>query len=417
MTDTAGANEFAFNPFDPSQTQHMWDLMARMRREQPVNRPMDGFVYTAGYAETKATFRDAKRFSSAEGFRAPGVVVSDEESFLGEIDPPLHTNVRRLLVRAFTPQTAAAVEPWTRQYVRRMLADLVRDGGGDLMQTLSVPLPGAVTAHSLGMPEDKLERLSYLCNELLHSTWPQTNATEDGVGIAGAFPELAAIIDTAITEHRALGSSGPDDLLTRMITAVDASGARLSDVHIRTLSVNAIAGSLSLTYMLGNLLHRFVTDEAGFTSRLRADRDLIPMAVEESLRFEAPVLFLFRTAKDDVEIGGCPVHKGERVIVGIASANRDEDVFEHAGEFFLDRSALPDNHLSFGEGPHLCLGNHLTRMIGRVVLEEAVDHFAPGELQLADGYEFSLVPMFLEYGPETLDVVVRRSADDAGLAQ
>ena len=132
------------------------------------------------------------------------------------------------------------------------------------------------------------------------------------------------------------------------------------------------------------------------------------MAVEESLRYEAPVLFLFRTAKDDVEIGGCPVHKGERVIVGIASANRDENVFEHAEEFCLDRSSLPDNHLSFGEGPHLCLGNHLTRMIGRVVLEEAVDHFAPGALRLADGYRLSLVPMFLEYGPETLDVTVSR---------
>jgi len=108
MTET---NEFAFDPFDPSQTQHMWDLMARMRREQPVVRPMDGFVYLASHADNKAVFRDAKRFSSAEGFRAPGVVVPDEESFLGEIDPPLHTNVRRFLLRAFTPQTAAAVEP------------------------------------------------------------------------------------------------------------------------------------------------------------------------------------------------------------------------------------------------------------------------------------------------------------------
>src|SRR5438067_8354296 len=248
MTDAQAPNEFAFNPFDPSQTQHMWDLMARMRREQPVNRPMEGFVYTAGHAETKATFRDAKRFSSAEGFRAPGVVVSEEESFLGEIDPPLHTKVRRLLVRAFTPQTAAAVEPWTRAYVRRILTHLIDGGGGDLMQKLCVPLPGAVTAHSLGMPEAQLERLSYLCNELLHSTWPQTNATDDGVGIAGAFPELAQIIDTAIAEHRGMGPDAPDDLLTRMITAEEADGSGLSDVHIRTLSVNAIAGSLSLTY-------------------------------------------------------------------------------------------------------------------------------------------------------------------------
>ena len=111
MTNSHASDDFTFNPFDPAQTQHMWELMARMRREQPVNRPTEGFVYVASHADNKAVFRDAKRFSSAEGFRAPGVVVPEEESFLGEIDPPLHTRVRRLLVRAFTIQTAAAVEP------------------------------------------------------------------------------------------------------------------------------------------------------------------------------------------------------------------------------------------------------------------------------------------------------------------
>lgn len=404
MSETTDANEYAFNPFDPSHTQHMWDLMARMRAERPVNRPMEGFVYLASHADNKAAFRDAKRLSSAEGFRAPGVVVSDEESFLGEIDPPLHTKVRRFLLRAFTVQTANAVEPWTRDYVRSILTGIVQAGGGDLLPELCVPVPGAVTGHSLGLPEGELERVAYLCNELLHSTWPQMNATEDGEGIAGAFPELAEIVDGAIAEHRSLGEDAPDDLLTRMIRA-EADGQRLSDVHIRTLAVNAVAGSLSLTYMLGNLLYRFVTDESGFTSQLRADRSLIPMAVEESLRFEPPVLFLFRTAKADVEFSGCPVHEGERIITGIASANRDETVWEHADEYRLDRETLPDNHLSFGEGPHLCLGNHLTRMIGRVVLEEAIDHFPAGSLRLAEDYELRLVPMFLEYGPDSLPVV------------
>src|SRR5205085_598725 len=147
----------------------------------------------------KAVFRDARRFSSAEGFRGPGVVVGEEESFLGEIDPPLHTRVRRLLVRAFTIKTAAAVEPWTRDSVGGMLDSIVTEGGGDLMQALCVPLPGAVTAHALGIRDEHHGELTRLCNELLHSTWPQLNATDQGEGIAGAFPELAEIVDTAIT--------------------------------------------------------------------------------------------------------------------------------------------------------------------------------------------------------------------------
>lgn len=395
--------DFSFNPFDPSETQHMWDLMARMRREQPVNRPLDGFVYVADHADVKATFRDAKTFSSAEGFRSPGVVVSDEESFLGEIDPPLHTDVRRFVLQAFTPAAAVASEPWTRHTVRRMIDRVVAQGGGDLMAAICTPLPGAAAAHGLGLPDDIHEQLTTWTTELLHSTWPATNETERGVGIGGAFPEFAEILDRAIASHRSCGADAPDDLITRMVQA-EHNGVQLTDLHIRTLAVNSIAGSLSTTYLLGNLLHRFVSDPDGFTEVLRAEPDLIPMAVEESLRFEPPVLFLFRTATTDATVGGCPVHQGERVLVGIASANRDEKVYEHADEFRLDRDRLPDDHLSFGAGPHLCLGNHLTRQIGRVVLEEMLAAFGPGALVLADDYEKRLVPMFLEYGPETLDV-------------
>jgi cytochrome P450 len=293
--------------------------------------------------------------------------------------------------------------------VRGMLSGITAAGDADLMKALCVPLPGSVTAHSLGLPTEQHDQLTGWCNELLHSDWPQMNATERGEGIGGAFPELAGAIDAAIAEHRALGDAAPDDLLTRLSTFEAGDGSKLTDLHVRTLSVNSIAGSLSLTYMLGNLLYRYLSDEEDFTSVLRADPSLIPLAVEESLRYEPPVLFLFRTAKDDIEVGGCPIRKGERVILGMASANRDEQVWDHADEYRLDRDALPYEHVSFGEGPHLCLGNHLTRMIGRVVLEEMLDAFAPGEIALAPSFEYRLVPMFLEYGPESLEAVVVKS--------
>jgi cytochrome P450 len=401
MTD-----DYAFNPFDPAETQHMWDLMARMRADAPVTRPVDGMVYLARYADNAEVFKDAKRFSSGEGFRGPGVVVPEEESFLGEIDPPLHPRIRRLLLRAFTLQQANAAEAWTRARVRGMLDAFVARGGGDLMHDVAVPLPASVAAHALGVPDEHHDKVSQWCHDLLHSTWPQTNATELGVGIGGAFPEFAALLDGLVAERRALGEAAPDDLLTRMVQARDKDGAGgLTDVHIRTLAVNTLAGSLSSTYLLGNLFHRFVSDPDNFTEVLRADPSKIPLAVEESLRFEPPVLFLFRTATADTEIGGCPIGRGERVITGIASANRDETKYEHADEYRLDRPSLPE-HLAFGVGPHICLGDHLTRVEGRVVLEEMLDVFGPGELTLAPGYEKRLVAMFLEYGPETLDCVI-----------
>jgi cytochrome P450 len=189
-----------------------------------------------------------------------------------------------------------------------------------------------------------------------------------------------------------------------MVRTVDDEGWRIGSHHVRTLVVNALSGSLSASYMIGNLLYRLFTD-GSFGAALRADQAKVGLAVDESLRFESPVTFLFRTAREDAEIGGTPVYKGEHIMLGIAAANRDEDVWEHAEEFRLDREGATE-HLAFGFGPHICLGNHLTRMIGRVVLEEVMERFGENGLRLADGYEWVCVDHLQEYGPEALDVVV-----------
>jgi hypothetical protein len=191
-----------------------------------------------------------------------------------------------------------------------------------------------------------------------------------------------------------------------MVQTVDDDGWHLSEQHVRTLSVNILAGSLSASFMVGNLMYRYLDASTGFATAIRDDPSVIPAAVDESLRHEAPVMFLFRTARVDTTIGGCPVHEGEHVMLGIGAANRDEAVYREPEEFRLDRTGEPE-HLAFGAGPHLCLGNHLTRMAGAVVLEEVLSLFAPGELELAPGYEWKCVDHIMEYGPETLDVVVR----------
>jgi cytochrome P450 len=398
-------SELAFDPLDASRTKDP-ELMARIRRERPVCRPAEGIVFTSRYHDTAETFRDAKRFSSVGDMRAPGVVVPEEERFLGELDAPLHPKIRRVLLKGFTRRAAAEAEPWTRSSARCRLEALAARGGGDLMQALAIPLPGSVAAHALGIPDELHDRMMRWCDELLHSTWPATGRTERGVGIAGAFPEFAAVLDELIRERRAAGPRTSDDLLGLMVHAEDADGWRIAPQHVRTLTVNILAGSLSASYLLGNLLYRLLTDEK-FADALRADRRKIPLAVEESLRLEAPVTFLLRTAREDTEIGGCPVRRGEHVMLGIASANRDETVYERADEFRLDRVDPPE-HLAFGLGPHVCLGNHLTRMVGKVVLEETLDRFAPGDLRLAEGYRWVCVDHLQEYGPETLDVVVAR---------
>jgi cytochrome P450 len=404
MSDGTADSELTFDPMDQTKTKD-WAFLARLRKECPVSRPVEGLVFTARYEDTARGYRDAKTLSSAGDMRAPGVTVPEEEQFLGEIDAPLHPRIRRLLLPGFTPAAASRSEEWTRRNVRRRLDAVAGAGKGDLMAEIAFPLPGSIAAHELGIPEDLHDPVMEWCNELLHSAWPTHGKTERGEGIAGAFPELAATIDEQIALRRTPSGADPQDLLALMVQTVDTDGWRLSEQHVRTLAVNILAGSLSASYMIGNLLYRYLDEGDDFARTIQADRSLIPASVDESLRLEAPVLFLFRVARQDTTIGGCPVHQGEHVMLGIGAANRDEEVFADSDQFRLDRKGEPE-HLAFGAGAHLCLGNHLTRMAGKVILEEVLDVFPPGRLRLVPGYTWRCVDHLMEYGPETLDVVV-----------
>lgn len=403
MSDTDP--EVTLDPQDQTRTKD-WALLDHFRATEPVLRAAPGLLFTTRFADTATGFRDAKRFSSVGDMRAPGVVVDDDERFLGEIDAPLHPKIRRMLLRGFTLAGAREAEPWTRASVRRRLAAIDEAGAGELMDALAVPLPGSVAAHVLGIPDDLHDQMMTWCNELLHSSWVSHGETERGKGLEGAFPEMSAVIDGLIAERRE-AEGEPADLLGVMVKTRAEDGWHIPEAHVRTLTVNILAGSLSASYMIGNLLYRYLSHPDDFAEVLRADRSLIPAAVEESLRHEAPVLHLFRTAQVDTELGGCPVHAGEHLMLGIGAGNRDESVYPDAAEFRLDREGQPE-HLSFGVGPHLCLGNHLTRMVGAVVLEEVLDRFGPGELQLGPDFEWACVDHPLEYGPETLEVVVAR---------
>ena len=395
--------KFAFDPMDASKAKN-WEFIRSIRHAMAVCRPAEGLLFTARYQETASAFRNAKSFSSAGDMRAPGVVVPDDERFLGELDAPLHPRIRRILLRGFTPAAALAAEAWTRSAVTTRLQAIARDGGGDLMDSVAIPLPGSVAAHALGIPDEMHEQVMQWCNDLLHSTWPTTGQTERGAGIEASFPELSEAIDDQIRQRKEAEPEETADLLAVMVHTTTPDGWRIPEAHVRTLAINILAGSLSASYMIGNLLFRYLSEPDGFARTIQEDRSKIPAAVEESLRLEPPVLFMFRHATEDGELEGCPILAGDHLMLSIASANRDEQEYPQAEAFRLDRRDGPE-HLAFGAGPHLCLGNHLTRMVGRVVLEEMIDRFPPGSLHLAPGFEWICVDHMLEYGPEHLQVV------------
>src|SRR5256885_140684 len=141
-----------FNPFDPEQAHNAWALLAQLRKEAPVVDIGDGMAYVTRHGACRQLLRDTDGFSSAQGFKAPGVVVPVEDRTLGELDPPNHTLVRRVMVTALTPKSVRTAEPYIEAKAEALLDALPRGAQADLVPTFTIPLPNSSTVHLLGFP-------------------------------------------------------------------------------------------------------------------------------------------------------------------------------------------------------------------------------------------------------------------------
>ncbi|MGH9026150.1 MAG: cytochrome P450 [Acidimicrobiia bacterium] len=393
-----------FDPFDAAQAQNAWPLLAELRREGPVVAIGENMRYVPRHTECRAVLRDTAAFSNASGMKAPGVEIPLEDRILGELDPPRHTAVRRVMVTALTPKLIHAAEPFMRETAVDLLDALPDTGPADLVPAFTIPLPNRVTVHLLGFPPEDADQIAAWAKELMESPFPATNRSDRGEGFANAFPEFAGYIDARI-EARAARTTDSDeggDIVGRLL-GLEVDGAPLSRPTVRALVRNLITGGFTTTsQLLGNLLHQLLTNPR-LETRVRGDERAIPRVVEESLRISPPVLFVARGCIDGASIGGTEVPAGSRVIVGLASANRDEQVFSDGARFDADRPNA-DQHVSFGYGSHVCPGASLARVVARAGLEAFFDHFPPGTVQLQAGYEFENVPTFFECGPRRLPI-------------
>ena len=164
---------------------------------------------------------------------------------------------------------------------------------------------------------------------------------------------------------------------------------------------NLITGGMTTTsQLLGNLVHDVLTD-AALEAAVRTDEGALAGAIEESLRLQPPVMFVVRGCVRDTGVGGEPVEAGQRVIIGSASANRDERVFDEPDVFRPDRPNA-EQHLTFGYGPHVCPGASLARVVARIGIETLLDRFPPGTLVAAPDHRYENVPTFFECGPRRL---------------
>jgi cytochrome P450 len=399
MTTTAGSDAATgFDPFDTT-APGVHEGLARLRAEAPVSRCPNQAWFLARYDDVLAAAKDVDTFRAS--FREPGVVVPDEEQFVNEIPEPRHGHIRRIINSAIAQHRIGRVEPIARELCHRLLDDLVAAGGGDMVAGYSMPIPTTVIGHLLGAPVADHHRWAEWSDEVVQGTYPTQYRNERGVGLAGAHPEFTAYVDEQIRVRRE-AAVPPDDFITRLLTT-EVDGRRLTDVEARTQLVFLfVSGNETTRHLISNLTYVLASRPDVFAA-CRAERDLVPNLVEETLRMMPPVQFLMRTCTHDTEVAGVAMFADDKVAFGIASANRDEAHFVDPQEFRLDRPD-PRGHLGFGGGPHVCPGAMLARLEARVAVEVLLDRIEA--MALDPDYRFEKVPVFWAYGPTALPVTL-----------
>ncbi|WP_107653748.1 cytochrome P450 [Nocardia suismassiliense] len=355
-----------------------WEMYAALREHDPVHhvvpptRPDHDYWVLTRHADVYAAARDSETFSSRDGLTVEygeleQIGLTDNPPLVMQ-DPPEHTDFRKLVARGFTPRQVTEVEPVVRAFVRERLDRIAAHGGGDIVKQLFKPLPSMVVAYYLGVPADDRDRFDGWTDAVVAGSTDRasTEAMPASMAMMGYFAEL-------IKRRRTDPGTDTVSLLVQAGMAADDADVR-GLVQILAYTWTMVAGGNDTTTgLLGGavqLLHRHPEQRAA----LVADQGRIRTAIEEFARLTAPVQCLARTTTRAVELGGKTIPAGRKVLLVFGSANRDERAFG-ADAAALDIDRNPQRILTFGHGPHHCLGAAAARMQARVALEELLDRF------------------------------------------
>ncbi len=375
-----------YDPFNKANTKNPYPTYKRMRDEAPVWKNDEfGEMFLSRHADIVPVLRDAERFSSDSSNLSPAARAESgpedvDQGLMGGFlggkimlfsDPPDHTRLRRLASHAFTPR---AIEKW-RPRIRGLVDEMLRDVGPgdefDLMATLARPLPVVVIAELLGVPLEDQENFAGWSVPLARMIDPDSNmVAEDYTAAINAAMEFVGYFNGLIEERR---GSPRDDVLSTLISAEEEGDRLTHEELLINLILLLIAGHETTSNLIGNgalALCNFPSARDDFA----ADPDgLARSAVEEFLRYDAPVQFTARTALTDVEFDGITLEKGRQVLLMLAGANRDPEAFDRPEELVLDRAS--NNHLAFSNGIHFCLGATLARMEGQEAFPALIKKF------------------------------------------
>lgn len=402
----------SYDLFDPAVAEDPFEFYAALRARAPVYRMPMGIYIVSSHALCVQALRDPEAFSSrfmaALGGAMAAAVASGEVGGLAARatppadtlltnDPPSHSRFRKLVNRAFLPRRVETLSASIRQLAHELVDDFAARGRIELVRDFAVPLPLTVIADQLGVPREHLPEFKRWSDA---SVGPLGGllSREEMIECAKLVVELQAYLADRCDERR---REPQDDLLSDLVHArVDGEQPLTTPEAVSILQQLLVAGNETTTHLIAAGMHFLLRDPSQL-EKLRADRSLLPNAVEEALRLETPVQGMWRVTTRDVALGGETIPKGSFVMLRYAAANRDETVFRDPDRFDIARSNARD-HLSFGMGIHYCVGAALAREEAAIAFATLLDRL-PG-LRLAPGNDFRHQRSMLLRGLERLDL-------------
>ncbi|HEY1532064.1 MAG TPA: cytochrome P450, partial [Galbitalea sp.] len=375
----ASTAEVYYDPFDFEIDDDPYPIWKRLRDEAPLYyNDKHNFYALSRYEDVSRELTNWDAYRSGRG-TTMDIIMSGLEIPPGIIlfeDPPIHDLHRHLLSKVFTPRRMEAIEPLTRAFCERALDPLVGTGNFDFIGNLGAMVPMRTIGYLLGIPEDNQEALRDRGGRQLTLKEGKFRVvTEDF--FTQSFEMFSEYIDWRV-EHPS------DDLMTQLLNVEfeeDGVTRRLNRTEVlQYTNMIAGAGNETTTRLIG-FMGQLLAEHPDQRRQLVDNASLIPMAIEEVLRYEAPSPVQARYVARDIECHGTTVPEGSIMLLINGSGNRDERRYPDADRFDIHRGAP---HLSFGHGLHFCLGSALARMQARVALEEVIKRWPDWEVDYAN---------------------------------
>ena len=370
----------SYNPTSPEIRDDPYEAYRKLRERDPVHRLrlLNAWLLT-GYKEIDEALRDHEHFTNSQR----GFAFTELRTLL-HTDPPTHTRLRSLILKAFTPRAVEKLEPSIRDTAERLLDDVAGKGQIDIIADIAYPLPVIVIADMLGVPPEDRDRFKVWSDDLALSVEPILARTHTD-RIRKSWDEIFEYFEGII----ALRHADPkDDLISLLIAAEDQGNKLTREELLLTLLLLLVAGNETTRNMIGNGTLALLRNPAQM-ELLRNDRSLLESAVSEFLRYDSPVQLNGRYVFKDTVVGGKRVRAGQQLLCALGAANRDPAVYADPDRLDIARNGA--KHLSFGRGIHHCLGSSLAMLEGRIVFGALLDRYASMRLAREPEYRDRIV--------------------------